>query len=370
MQDEKAKWEAYEAELDAGPPEEEPFAIRAGRFLGKQVPERRWLVNDIIPFGNVSNLSGDGGVGKSLAGLMLGCALVVPDKQWLGFETMKGPVIYFGAEDDIDELHRRLEDIREHMDISWLKLVDLYLVVTIDKEPVLGTFETGTLKPTTTFLRLEELVTEVKPVVVVLDTTADIFAGNENDRLQVRQFTTMLRGLALRNETTILTLSHPSLSGLQSGSGRSGSTGWSNSVRARLYLTHSSEKDDSTGEPLDPDARLLECKKCNYGPIAASVKLRWSKGVFVIDDKAEGRSIMTEVIFLQLLDAYAAEGRDVGAARAMNYAPTVFARDPRAQRTTKKQFEVAMNEMFASGEIAVEECGPPSRRRTRIVRAK
>jgi hypothetical protein len=46
-----------------------------------------------------------------------------------------------------------------------------------------------------------------------------------------------LRGLALETSSTALLLAHPSLSGMASGSGTSGSTAWSNSVRSRLYLT-------------------------------------------------------------------------------------------------------------------------------------
>ena len=44
------------------------------------VPERRWLVPDLIPMQNVTMLSGDGGVGKSIVALqlMVACALGKP----------------------------------------------------------------------------------------------------------------------------------------------------------------------------------------------------------------------------------------------------------------------------------------------------
>jgi RecA-family ATPase len=40
----------------------------------------------------------------------------------------------------------------------------------------------------------------------------------------------MLRGLAINYQHATLMLAHPSLAGMASGSGSSGSTGWSNSV--------------------------------------------------------------------------------------------------------------------------------------------
>lgn len=324
-------------------------------------------MKDVIPAGNVANISGDGGTGKSVIGMMLG-ASAAARKPWFGIEVMPGPAIFFAAEEDKAELHRRLEDIREHMDIGYTELCDLHLMCMFGRETVLAEFDRGIIRPTPTFAALEEFVLDVKPVAVTIDTTADVFGGSEIDRREVRQFIGLLRGLSLKANTTILTLSHPSLSGMSSGSGTSGSTGWSNNVRSRLYFMHSSEKDEATGEVLDPDARVLSLKKSNYGPPGFSIKLRWSKGVFVVDEQASSRAIFDEVIFLQLLDAYSAEERQVSPHRSVNYAPTLFSRDPRAQKTTKKAFEVAMTNMIDRGEIVVEPFGPPSHRRHRIVR--
>ncbi len=47
------------------------------RWQDHPIPERRWLVADLIPTHNVTTLSGDGGVGKSIVALqlMVACAL-------------------------------------------------------------------------------------------------------------------------------------------------------------------------------------------------------------------------------------------------------------------------------------------------------
>ena len=53
-------------------------------------------------------------------------------------------------------------------------------------------------------------------------------------RTQAKQFVGMLRGIALRFDCVVMMLAHPSLTGINSGSGASGSTAWSNSVRPAL----------------------------------------------------------------------------------------------------------------------------------------
>jgi hypothetical protein len=75
---------------------------------------------------------------------------------------------------------------------------------------------------------------------------------------------TLLRDLAISANAGLLLTSHPSLTGISTGSGLSGSTAWNASVRSRLYFKRAkTEKDE---EP-DPDLRVLEVMKSNYGPV-------------------------------------------------------------------------------------------------------
>jgi RecA-family ATPase len=55
-----------------------------------------------------------------------------------------------------------------------------------------------------------------------------VFGGDEINRSQVRKFVSMLRGLAIEYDCAVLLLSHPSLTGPNSGTGTSGSTAWNN----------------------------------------------------------------------------------------------------------------------------------------------
>ena len=103
---------------------------------------------------------------------------------------------------------------------------------------------------------------------------------DENQRAQARQFISLLRKLAHKYNCAVVVLAHPSLSGLNSGSGTSGSTAWSNSVRSRFYLQRL--QDD------DPDKRVLTLEKNNYARIGTEINLRWEDGCFKFDPQSSG----------------------------------------------------------------------------------
>ena len=347
----------------AGPRALETFC--AADFEGLPVPRREWLVEGVIPHENVTLLSGDGAAGKSILALMLGTSLSTRTK-WLGFEAMQGPSFYFGAEDDRKEIHRRLDQIRRELALRWGDLADFHGISLAGEDALIGIFDRNaqTIKPTELCARIEDRLRELGAIACIIDTSADAFGGDEINRQQVRQFVGLLRGIAIRNHLSVVLLAHPSISGMQSGTGTSGSTAWNNSVRSRLYL----EADDN-----DPDARLLKFKKANYGPKGKPMRLRWRNGLFVPDtgDKsAEASQANAEIIFLSLLDAYTREERNVSASISITYAPAVFAKDKRSKGAGKDALQDAMNALFARGEIINEKFGPPSHQRKRIVRTK
>jgi RecA-family ATPase len=337
------------------------------------VPPREWGVRDVFPRRNVALLSGEGAAGKTLLALQLGVAHAL-GRDWIGRLPEAGPFLYFGAEDEIDELHRRFADILKHYKADFPDLQgNVHLLAFAGEDAVLGHADhTGVVKPTPLFLRLLKAATEIKPMLIVIDTAADVFAGLENDRSQVRQFVGLLRRLAIKANGYVVVNSHPSLTGINTGSGLSGSTGWHNSVRARAYLT--TPKTERDEEP-DPDLRVLEFKKSNYSKVSTSIALRWQHGVWVpiagassFDKMAKEQT--ADRLFLTLLARFNDQGRNVSEkAAARNYAPTVFAKetDAKKDRVRKLDFEDAMRRLFATSAIAVQAYGPPSRGFTRVV---
>ncbi|WOH80922.1 AAA family ATPase [Bradyrhizobium sp. BEA-2-5] len=336
-----------------------------------EVPQRDWAVKDRIPRRAVTLLSGEGGVGKSIVTLQLACAHPLA-RDWFGSLPEPGPAIYLDAEDDEPELHFRLDAIRAHLGVTFKELGDggLHLMPLAGKDALLGAPDrAGIIQPTPLFTRLLLTANNVKPVLIVLNSAADLFAGNENNRSEVRQFVGLLRRLAIDSGAAVLLTSHPSLSGISTDSGLSGSTAWNNSVRSRLFLK-ASEPDGDTRS----DQRELIVRKNNYGPSGETIRMIWCNGLFVpvtapssIERAATERKI--EDLFMGLLARFSHEGRKVSDKTGTNYAPAKFADEPEAKaaKCSKQALADAMRRLFAAEKIWVQEDGPPSHRRSRLV---
>src|SRR6478735_8317549 len=80
---------------------------------GKSVEARQWWLEGMIPARNITLLSGDGGLGKSLVALQFGIASTI-GRGALGLTPQTGRVFYLAAEDEADEFHRRADDILKH----------------------------------------------------------------------------------------------------------------------------------------------------------------------------------------------------------------------------------------------------------------
>jgi RecA-family ATPase len=358
---------------DAGAPSEDVADLNwfsAADLAGKPVPARGWLVRDMIPDRTVTLLGGDGGTGKSQIALQLIVATEI-GAEWLGQLPEQGPVVFASAEDDRDELHRRLSDIAASHGVSLADLPGLHLASLAGRDAVMGVPDkAGVVRQTAVWRGLVAKVEQVKPRLVVIDTLADIFAGNENARAEARQFIGQLRGLAISHNCAVLLLNHPSLSGMASGAGTSGSTAWSNSVRSRIYFERAKGDD---GIEVDPDLRILKVMKANYGPVGMELRLRWTKGVFRLDGQSAGAfdklaaDAKAERVFLDLLALLTLQGRDVSSKTSSAYAPSVFAGHPNAESIGKQAFARAMERLFSANRIRVETFGPPSHRRSKLI---
>lgn len=256
--------------------------INPGQWQGQPVPEREWLVPGICVRGGATLLNGDGGIGKSLLCLQLQTAIAL-GKPWLGLPTpmygTKSIGIY--CEDDDEELHRRQADINRYYGCDYDEIAPWSTMISRVGEDsnTLMTFSRreggGTV--TNLFRQIEGLIVGNKIELVIIDTAADTFGGNEIDREQVRTFVQRLRTWAIKTRGSILLTQHPSQRGRE-GSGESGSTAWHNSARARVYLTAPRRVDDD-GDEIPTNERFLKFQKSNYGPKNAKLRLAWDQGV-------------------------------------------------------------------------------------------
>jgi RecA-family ATPase len=330
----------------------------------KPVPTRKWFVEGWIPDRTVTNLSGDGGSGKTEILLQLIAASSLRT-QWFGKDVSAGPCLYYGAEDEFEELHIRLKTIvaesgRQLSDLDGVTLISMAGLDAVLAEPD----RHKNLTATDRYMKLVSRAKALRPKLIVIDPSADVFGGDEINRGQVRKFISMLRGLAMEIDCAVILSSHPSIAGMISGTGTSGSTGWSNSVRSRLYL-----------EVTSPETRNLKLMKANHGKTGEKIEMRWQDGIYVLDD---GNDPLVETLvkssidrlFLELLALFNEQGQNFSTSGGKNYAPAKMAEHPKAKGFTKKQLAASMQRLLDSKRIKLVTEGSASRRRTRLVIAE
>jgi hypothetical protein len=278
--------EWQQAEPDDTPPDEpqapelDNGGILDPRDWTTPAPLREWLIPDWIPIGYATGLYGDGGLGKSLIlqQLLTAASLGLP---WLGMDTRAGPAFGFMCEDDPSELHRRQEAINRHYNVQPRHLELLRYTSRLGLDNILMTFDDRNRPELTPlYQELVKYLTTFRPRLVVIDTLADTFGGDEVRRAHARQYVQGVAGnIARAFACAVVVSAHPSTAGMASKSGSSGSTAWNNTFRSRLFFSQPEEED------ANPDHRLLERKKSNYAQRGGQLRVQWQDGVFApIDD--------------------------------------------------------------------------------------
>ena len=129
-------------------------------------------------------------------------------------------------------------------------------------------------------------------------------------------------------------------------------------------------------ETPDNGLRQLEFKKNQYGPLGATITLRYKDGLFLPEygpTTAEklAKDALARQVFVHLVEQFSEQRRNVShTPNANNYAPAVFAKEKKSKdlKLRKQDFEEAMRDLFNQGRIAVEEYGKASNLHTRLVR--
>lgn len=166
-----------------------PFQV-ASKLAGAVPPARQWLVPDWVPDRVATLLYGDGGTGKSLLALQLMVA-AASGSPWLGLPVDRRPVFGLFCEDEEDEVHRRLIAVTDAAGVQLDALDALAWTSLVDEDAILAVphpSKPAVMLPTDAWHRLVATVKQLGARLVVLDTVADIFGGDEIKRAQVRSF--------------------------------------------------------------------------------------------------------------------------------------------------------------------------------------
>src|SRR5215468_7982725 len=104
------------------------------------VPQRQWLAQDWVPMRRVTALYGAGGEGKTILGQMLATSCAI-GALWLGIQVQRCNSLLLFCEDDLEEMHRRQDDINRHFGCTFADLASIRWLPRLGSDNALMTFD-------------------------------------------------------------------------------------------------------------------------------------------------------------------------------------------------------------------------------------
>ena len=324
--------------------------------------DRVFIVPGWLAPGHVTMLSAEGGGGKTTLAVQL-CMSTALNRPWLGIGTTQATALMLAAEDDDDELHRKVCRYAGFMAVRKAELAGrLFLQGRVGMSNMLMAHPKGKPpEPLPLLGHIEEQAKAIGARLIVIDNAAQFFAGEENARAEVTSFVNALAGIARRLQAAILLLSHPP----KNGADYSGSTAWHASVRC-LWTLKRVQEDEEEDEPSDT---LVLCRvKSNYAKPGEEIRLRWVDGILRLADEpvsaidaAFARS-NAQATFLAALDELTSQRRAVSHSRkAANYAPKAIVAagldtiiEGLVGSVSKRALEGAMNDLLRDRRIVAD----------------
>jgi RecA-family ATPase len=153
--------------------------------LTAELKLREWLVPDRIPARNVSLMSGEGGLGKSLLLMQLAGAVVF-GLPWIGtVPAQQGPVLFMSCEEEADEINRRMEDVARDLGKTRKDMADANLRVLsfAGKDAVLANPHPDrfySMESSPLYWQLREEMIALRPKLFVIDTVADVLPATRS----------------------------------------------------------------------------------------------------------------------------------------------------------------------------------------------
>ncbi len=333
--------------------------IDPASWAGNDAPERRWKVKDYIPDGQATLLTGKGAAGKSLVSQQQ-CTCIALGLPFLGLETVKTVSLYITCEDDADELHRRQKSICNSLNVPLEQLSGKVHLLSLQGEMgnEMATFDhEGRLHVSARYEQILAACLAHSIKFVVLDNTAHLFTGNENDRHQVAAFINLCNRLAIAISGAVVIVGHPN----KAGDSYSGSTAWENQVRSRLFMEMPVDENDI---PEHPDLRVMRREKVNYAQRGGELRFMWHHGAFVLEgDIPEDKRLdiahcaqdaSENERFMDCLAKATAAKRNVSHVNGISYAPRIFAGMPASRGLREDAFARAMERLINLGAIELE----------------
>jgi hypothetical protein len=303
-------------------------------------PPRRWVRDEWLPR-KLTLLGGAAGTGKSLIAQQLQTSL--PNGlPWLGIPGIQGPTLGIYCEDDEDELRRRQATIFDANGLDPVKhSAGIHVQSRVGRDNLLFTFDTRRrLKRTAFYDELHAMLERFRPVLLVLDNSAQMYNGSEIDRPMVTAYCNGLSGLSLKFDLAVALLAHPAKA---DGSEFSGSTAWDAAVRTRLYLQRNG----------DGATYTLKKAKANYSKLE-DIDLEYRHGIFVARtpaDVSQDVALAEPVVLAALEHLTRRQTNTSHRPTAQNNLIKIADREGLLNGTSKQLGDAALSKLITSGAI-------------------
>lgn len=311
-------------------------------------PAREWTVDQWLPRGKATLLTGDGGVGKSLLAQMLATCIAI-GAPFLGVDVVRARAAYLTWEDDPEELWRRQEAICAMLGVRMASLagaLELTSLVEAEDGFLFITTDDGAAGVSKRGRALESRMGAGELGLLVLDNASQIAGINHNEINEVAPLARWVNRMAKEANGSVLLLHHPNKAGEQF----LGSVAYTNQFRSRLFMSRPADSHD-------PDLREITNPKANYARMGGRIVFRWLNGAFcrdedLPDDMREQLAITAQaagdnLTFLTCLRLRNEQERPVSDhPNSRTYAPLVFSEMVEARGISKKRFAAAMDRLF------------------------
>jgi hypothetical protein len=174
------------------------------------IPQRAWVVPGLLLRRHVTVLVAPSASGKSLLALpiSIACAVHIDWAKWRPRHACK--VLIVNAEDDVDEMRRRLCGAATTMNVNQADLVGRIILADNPSGIVVAQFNarSKTLVRTPLMEELVKTIVEQKIDIVWVDPFAETFEGDENSNSELKWAAMLWREVARRTNTAVVLNHH------------------------------------------------------------------------------------------------------------------------------------------------------------------
>lgn len=221
------------------------------QILALEDKPESWLVETLIPAGQLALLVAPSDVGKSIFCRQLAVTVVLKKQEFIGLKTYskQGRIIYVSTED---------------MDYDWKSKIEKYPLeaheLEIIKENMLIITNFGDSSSDLVKL-LEEEIKHDPADLVVIDVLTDVFTGELNSSVAIRGFLKPYKRIAEKYNTSFVFVHHVSKKGELTAQHSKQNVLGSQAIEASMRSVIELRKDSE-----DLDCRILKITKGNYVP--------------------------------------------------------------------------------------------------------